>query len=54
MTPKFSLETYRVNLKQVQRLYNDAIAAGDDVMAAKWGVERARLLAGINAHPDNN
>ena len=26
----FSLETYRVNLKQVQRYYNDAIAGGDD------------------------
>lgn len=48
----FSLETYRVNLKQVQQYYNAAIATGDEIMSAKWEVERSRILARINNHPD--
>ena len=49
----FSIETYYVNLKQVQRLYNDAIRANDEVMAAKWAIERARILARINDHKNS-
>lgn len=50
----YTLATYLVNLKQVQRLYNEAIRDNDDTMAAKWAVERARILACINDRKNYN
>ncbi|MCP4759879.1 MAG: hypothetical protein GY876_10540 [Planctomycetes bacterium] len=49
---RFSLETYVVNLKQVSRYYNDALAANDDVMAGKWYDERTRIIAIIREMQD--
>jgi hypothetical protein len=51
--PEFTFETYRENLKQAQRLYDEACRTGNKVLQNVWYGERNRILAGIAVHPDN-
>ena len=49
----FTYETLRTNLKQVQRLFDEAVASGNKTMIEVWYNERARLLCAVASHPSH-